>query len=282
MIDLSSLKFGTDAEIFLRTMDGHPIPVTGMVGGTKDKPIPLPELGEGFAMQEDNAALEINTPATSSISKFGHNYTNTLSYIKSRLPKSVVYDYAHSSLIFNEEFLKIPGLTTFGCDPDYNAFTMKANARPSPKIPGHRSAAAHVHLGWNDPSDENRLELIRLADVFVVLPNLEYESKDETLRRTLYGKAGSFRWKKYGVEHRVLSNKWIIKNATLTLRRYVDAVVALNKGIVIEPEDYARIMESINKPHLLLAAQIYKKYHGKLIDAVGGSIYLPKFYAQFK
>lgn len=263
MINLGTVKFGTDAELFLKTLEGKPFPVCGLIGGTKQQPLPV-ESGsgvKGFALQEDNSAVEFNVPATSNITKLLKSCDFMTGVIKSRLPEALLIDFA-SSVVYDDVYLRIPQMNVFGCEPDFNAFTQMSNARPHPEVAGFRTAAAHVHIGWANPEDEDRIELIRLADVFVTLHALHSEQDDEIKRRTLYGKAGAFRFKEYGVEHRVLSNRWI-SNHKLALRNfcgYVDAIIALNFGIKVDPKDYKTIMCAINDRQLDSAKVVRDKY----------------------
>jgi hypothetical protein len=215
VINLGSVQFGTDAELFLRTRTGNPIPVCGMLGGTKDNPKPMDSMPAGFFIQEDNAAAEFNIPPERSISRFIDNTQAALGWIRNTLPKSVYLDEEHSSVVFDKAYLDIPEINRFGCEADYNAFTISTNRPPRPHVPGFRSAAAHVHIGWENPDDDDRLELIRLADVFVTCAQVPKETPQDNERRTLYGKAGAFRPKNYGVEHRVLSNGWIGSTSTM-------------------------------------------------------------------
>jgi hypothetical protein len=270
VIDLKTVKFGTDAEVFCRTLTGHPFPVCGLFGGTKDEPKPLP-FGEGFAVQEDNAAAEFNVPATPYIKDMASNIHATLQHLSAKLPESLQFDMEHCSLVFSEEYLKIPQMQVFGCDPDFNAYTETANERPNPQQPGFRTAAAHIHVSWENPEDEDRLEMVRLSDVFAVLPTIKSQGPDEARRRTLYGKAGAFRPKPYGGEHRVLSNGWIRSRESIqkTFQCYADALAALNAGVRVEVMDYANIQMAINKPHKKLAEALYKKYMKKLMDVMG-------------
>lgn len=283
-IALNSVKFGTDAEFFVRTISGQPIPICGMVGGTKDKPRPLPGLPVGFAVQEDNAAAEFNVPATKSRGAFITNVEAALMGVKRLLPKSVILDYDCSSLVFNEDYLTIPEMLVFGCEPDYNAFTMSANEVPTPPQPGFRSAAAHVHIGWDNPTDDDRLDLIRLCDVFVVCTSLQKENETEKARRKLYGKSGAFRPKTYGVEHRVLSNKWCTSAMSMshTLTGYVEAIAALNAGVRIDEDDYKSVMDAINTPHTKLATSLSKKYGDRFAEAVGPNFSFRDLYEGFR
>lgn len=283
-IDVRNVKFGMDAEFFLKTLAGHPVPVCGLLGGTKEEPKPLEELGEGFAVQEDNAAAEFNIPATPSIIVFRNHVGDALQAIRTRLPETMIPDTENSCVLFSEKYLRIPQLQVFGCDPDYNAYSMTTNERPVAPQPGLRTAAAHIHSSWNDPTDEQRFELIRLFDVFAVLPIIKDQTDADARRRSMYGKAGAFRPKKYGVEHRVLSNTWIFNPTKIreTLRRYVDAIVAFNAGITVDPKDYSKVENAINNPHKKLAVMLHEMYKRKFQHAVGPMWSMSDYYANFE
>lgn len=284
MIKLSSLTFGTDAEFFLRTLNGTSIPVCGIYGGTKDAPVAIKGCPDGFTVQEDNAAVEFNVPPSHTMTKLAHDVILASQELQVLLPKALIFDKQYSSIVLAEEYLQIPALQRFGCEPDYCVWSMKTNERPIPKVPGFRSAAAHVHIGWDNPEDEDKLQLVRLCDIFAVLPKIPSETKDESDRRTLYGKAGSFRWKEYGIEHRVLSNKWCLTKHSIysTIKGYLLAVLALNLGVVIDEDDVPNIVKSINDPQPTLATQIYQKYSDKLVQKVSQSgISINDYLAQF-
>lgn len=290
MIKTKTVTFGTDAELFLRTLKGEPFPVCGLIGGTKKNPLPIP-LGEGYAVQEDCAALEFNVPPFHSPSELADAVGRALVYIEKMIPSTLELNTDSCSEVFADQYLKIPQMVTFGCEPDQNAWTQTTNPRPSPEIPGHRSASAHVHIGWEqteEDSDETVFELVRLFDVFVVLRSIEYQAKDEIERRTLYGRAGSFRKKSYGLEHRVLSNRWITKRRDLlsTIRQYIRAINAFNGGVRVEKSDYSDITHTINKGVVDRAHILYSKYMGKLHAQLGDEkeerLYLQDFYMRSK
>ena len=86
---------------------------------------------------------------------------------------------------------------------------MEENPKPESPNKNLRSAGGHIHVGSNlaiaDP-----INTIRAMDLFLGVPSTQLDTG--TLRRELYGKAGAFRFKNYGVEYRTLSNFWIFSD----------------------------------------------------------------------
>ena len=68
---MKKIKFtiGCDPEVFVHNNSEH-ISVIGKIGGTKGNPIPLPH---GGGIQEDNLAVEFNTPPASTRKEFVTN-----------------------------------------------------------------------------------------------------------------------------------------------------------------------------------------------------------------
>ena len=91
----------------------------------------------------------------------------------------------------------------FGCEPDYNAWTGEVNPKPHCDNPNLRSAGGHIHV----ETDLDRRAVIQAMDLFLGVPSVLMDKGEE--RRKLYGAAGSYRSKPYGVEYRTLSNFWI-------------------------------------------------------------------------
>jgi hypothetical protein len=283
MFNLEQVTLGSDCEVFLRTVAGAPFPVCGLLGGTKEAPKPIEELGEGFAVQEDNGAAEFNVPPTNRSSQFAHNFNSITAHISSKLPATLLLDLENSSLEFDKEYVeKIEQLRVFGCNPDFNAWTMSVNPRPVPQTVGFRSASAHVHIGWckgeEEPLMDDQIEVIRLCDVFVTLPRILKENASERLRRSLYGKAGSFRPKPYGVEHRVLGNRWAFNwhTAEAVAQSYWRALTAYTLGVKVQHDDFTLIQELINNfnpedtNHIVQAKTLTRKYTQEAIDKAGG------------
>jgi hypothetical protein len=58
----------------------------------------------------------------------------------------------------------------------------------------------HIHIS------EYNVDLIRYMDLYLGVPSILMDT--DTRRRELYGKAGAYREKPWGLEYRVLSNFW--------------------------------------------------------------------------
>ncbi len=255
-IDLASVQLGSDAEVFLHDVTGRPFPVCGMIGGTKDKPLVLTQ--DGIAVQEDNVMLEFNTPISSTPEQWVRNLGRSMDYAFAKIPptfKPVI----KATERFDPALLNNPQAKTFGCEPDYNAWTNQRNPRPVPKDATMRSAAAHVHISWGEPDGiEQRIRVIQMADVFVALPFLSNSPDRE--RRQLYGRAGSFRGKDYGVEHRVLDNTWLDNDMFMkqVWDGYMMALKATNTDFVLTPEIAEKVQDYINNYKVEEGLQLYK------------------------
>lgn len=205
-MEAKTLSVGTDAEIPIALIDGTFFPITGLVGGTKEEPRPLGKLGPGFMIQEDGAMLEFNIPPAKTPRDFVNYINKALKQIQQEIPPTMqlmYQDYAE----YKVEFLKAdPSLLRLGCTPDYNVYTRTENPRPKPTTPGLRTAAAHVHIGWSNPTNDEREEMVKWCDFFLGVP---WAMHDSAARRDMYGKPGSYRPKEYGIEYRVLGNAWL-------------------------------------------------------------------------
>ena len=194
------MRLGCDPEVFLQDEHGKFISSIGLIGGNKHAPKQCFGLPDGFTLQEDNVALEFGIPPASSANEFVnyiravlHNGKQTTGLKFSGL----------SCVVFPEDQMQTPDAFVFGCEPDYNAWTKQVNEKPEPPHPFMRSAGGHVHIETKlDPID-----VIRACDLFLGVPSILMDKGEE--RRKLYGKAGAFRPKPYGVEYRTLSNFWI-------------------------------------------------------------------------
>lgn len=195
---------GADPELFFKR-NAEYISAIGRVGGTKYEPRRL--LG-GFALQEDNVAVEYNIPACDSADKFAWCNKLMLEEIK-LIGEAQELDIAiESSARFSDAELANPLAQVFGCEPDFNAWDLEINPSPNCDDKNLRSAGGHIHVGMPAGTPNmDKANLIMALDAIVGVPLafMDPESK----RRELYGKAGACRFKSYGVEYRTPSNVWL-------------------------------------------------------------------------
>lgn len=206
---------GADPEVFVKK-NGKGVSVyeTGLPGDKKN-----PHKTSHGALQQDGFAAEFNidpSPADD-FARFNQNIVKTLADLREEINKHGKYNLAIvPTMDFEPEYMAAQPdhVKELGCDPDFNAYTMKVNPRPDGDRP-FRSGAGHIHGGWGAdiPVDnEDHFEIcagfVRMLDATVGL-FMTYIDRDPR-RRELYGKAGAFRPKSYGVEYRTPSNAWLI------------------------------------------------------------------------
>lgn len=215
---MTVFTFGADPEIFVRK-NGKPLSAHGLVEGTKESP----QKTAVGAVQVDGMALEFNidpTPAHD-FNQFNYNIVQTIADLRSlagnvNLNIAPVQEFDADYMAAQPEEAK-----ELGCDPDYNAYTLKPNPRPD-GTRNYRTGAGHVHIGWGADIPVDNEEHMAICGNFVKMLDatvgmyMTFIDRDPR-RRELYGAAGAFRPKPYGVEYRTPSNVWI-KNKT---RRYV-------------------------------------------------------------
>lgn len=206
-----NITIGCDPEMFLKNkVNGKVVSAHDLLPGTKREPHPV----NGGAVQVDGVAAEFNIVPCSSATDF----SNMVQTVKSSL-KSMVEDY-DLQIIPSYEFepLYFDSLPkeskTLGCDPDYNGWTEQPNPPPDGQSTTLRTASGHLHGGWTknrDPYCEIHFKdccaVARQLDYYVGIYTLLWDT--DVRRRTLYGKAGAFRAKPYGIEYRTPSNVWL-------------------------------------------------------------------------
>lgn len=210
---LPALTLGCDPELFL-TKDNNFLSAFGIFKGTKEEPTPL----QKGAVQVDGMALEFNIDPAGNIEEFVGNIGTVIAQIRQQMEPDINFDYS-STVHLNEDYLRQRSQeeVELGCDPDFNAWTGDTNEAPDGDRP-MRTAGGHVHIGYGTDivltetmSDVGR-KIIKLCDIFMGIPSVLIDKDNE--RREMYGKAGAFRFKPYGVEYRSLSNFWIKSEVT--------------------------------------------------------------------
>lgn len=251
---------GADPEVFVG-QNGRVKSIVGLVGGTKAHPRPLP-LGDGFAVQEDNVALEFNIPASATKDIFVSNIATATEFLENAVQDMHGLQFVKDSAVsFPNEELQTAEALVFGCDPDYNAWTGRKNKPPKADDPNLRSCGGHVHIGIKGTDYEGLSirSIIQHCDLYMGIPSIKMDKGE--LRKKLYGKAGAFRPKSYGGEYRSLSNYWIF-DKRLTEWVYENTERALD-AVLYESsldEDAKLIQTAINSNVHEIADHLIKKY----------------------
>lgn len=256
-----NILVGCDPEVFVK-QDGLFKSAHGLIAGDKKNPQKI----RNGAVQVDGMALEFNINPASSEDEFCLNVQDVFNQMKLMVPNYEVV--ATPVATFDPEYMKQQPLEALelGCDPDYNAWTGIVNNKPNGNRP-MRTAAGHVHIGWigkdeqDDLHEAKAMAVVRQLDFFLGLPSLFYDA--DTKRREMYGKAGCFRIKPYGVEYRTLSNAWLNSEKLMrwVYRNTIKGVVELLDNNNMLFEKYGDIQEIINSSNKKEALKIIKAEH---------------------
>lgn len=255
---MQKILVGCDPEVFVR-QNGVFRSAHGLIKGDKKNP---QKVNRG-AVQVDGMALEFNIDPAASEDEFCVNVQDVYNTMKLMVPDYEVVAVPVAD--FPLEYLQSQPAEALelGCDPDFNAWESRENKRPDGNRP-MRTASGHVHIGWTDGEsvlDKDHIErcekVAKQMDFYLGLPSLVYDN--DTRRRSMYGKAGAYRPKPYGVEYRTLSNAWLNSD---TLIRWVFRNTKRGVERIIGGDDlsekYGDIQEIINSSNVKEAMKIIK------------------------
>lgn len=258
----ANVLVGADPETFL--FDGDkPVSAFGTIEGDKENPLKVKQ----GAVQVDGMALEFNIDPASDEEEFISNITTVLGEMQRLVPqfRIVAVPVAH----FGQEYLATQPekATELGCNPDYNAYTGTENEIPDASL-DFRTGAGHVHIGWGNKIDQDEMHyrdcrsVVKQMDVFLGVPSVIYDQ--ESGRRQMYGRAGCFRPKSYGVEYRVLSNVWV---GSEELQRWVYRATKAAMAALETPEgrlflqvDEEEVQRIINTSDVAAARAMCEKF----------------------
>lgn len=212
------MLLGADPEFIILDYNNNPVNAIKILKNSKSNPI----IDNNFVFFYDNVLAEFNFPPAPNEDVF-------VQRIKFGLEKlqNIVSPYKisfKSAVEFYEHDTKNPNFYELGCDPDINAYTLKYNKLPE-KFFEHnldRFAGGHIHVGGkkNDVVTDSLLKpiYVYMMDLFVGIPSVLLDQSVEAFRRKqVFGQAGSYRPKPYGIEYRVLSPFWLANPATTRL-----------------------------------------------------------------
>jgi hypothetical protein len=187
---------GSDVELTVVNQDGVPVDVTGMIGGDKKNPVWF----DNFNVQEDNVNAEYAINPVESLDQWILYHSKAIATVEQLLPTGYGILF-NACTKYDPSQLESENAKLSGCDPDFSAWSGMPNLKPL--LNDMRSCGGHIHVGVDGVNKE---QLVKWMDVTLGLPSLFMDSDRQ--RRSMYGKAGSYRPKPYGVEYRALSNFW--------------------------------------------------------------------------
>lgn len=252
---------GSDPELFIiNTKTNKVVSAIGLIPGEKGNPYRSADMSNGFGLEIDNILAEFNIPPVKTQKAWIDNINYMKNYIRNYV-KKINPDYdilCTASMIVDDDQLNTPEAKLFGCDPDYNAYTEDVNPKPKGERGNLRSAGFHIHIGYPKFNVETSLQLVKYLDLYLGIPSIVLDP--DTKRRSLYGKAGSFRLQPWGVEYRVLSSAMMKDDETLAFvwKQLQKAISAHHVGLILP--DPVLIQNAINNSDVELAKQLINTY----------------------
>jgi hypothetical protein len=275
---ITGITIGADCEVFAKhKKSGEIVSAENLILGTKDKPYVFDATNKYFATSLDNILAEFCIPPATSKEMFYQYLRKSLGYVNKKLGKDhcVAIEQAIS---MDPVWLQTDQAKLFGCEPDYDAYSGRENLKPACDDINLRSAGGHVHIGYQTPrypyleneykgkyakqyfGDPERCNIIRAMDLFVGVPSVVMEPDNK--RKQLYGKAGCFRPKEYGVEYRTISN-YYLKDRKLIYWLYDQTMAAIdwvNAGNTVQDSLGYYIQRAINNASKSDANEIINEF----------------------
>lgn len=202
--------FGSDPEFLLVANRGHLMPKSaiGVVQGDIENRINL----KGHQFYYDNVLAECAVKPGASKEETIRNFREVLQLYADMVSPFKLTTTA--SVIFPDSELTHPDARKVGCAKDMCAYELKQKDGPVDEI-SHgnlRSCGGHIHVGAESIAGDGPepILFIYMMDLVLGCTSL-WLDKDPTSkrRRELYGQAGRYRVKDYGMEYRSLGNYWL-------------------------------------------------------------------------
>lgn len=117
-----------------------------------------------------------------------------------------------ASAKYDNQQLKDKEARIAGCNPEWNAYTLRCILPPEEVIAktNFRTGGGHIHIGGEGLENPiNAFNVIKMLDLFLAVPAIFLDTDETSVeRRKIYGHAGSHRATDYGFEYRLLGNFW--------------------------------------------------------------------------
>lgn len=258
---LRNITVGADPELFIvNEKTGKVVSSIGIIPGEKGNAWKSDDMPEGFGIEVDNILGEFNIPPCKTKEEFINNIEYMKDYIdrfvKEKNPDLGIQCIASREV--DEDQLQSDEAKLFGCSPDFNAYTEMENEKPDGESTNLRSAGFHIHIGYDNNDIDTSVQLVKYLDLYLGVPAV-IDDPDKK-RRSLYGKAGSFRLTPYGVEYRSLSSAMMKDKKTLkkVWYRIVSAIDAFNYEKELPSSSAVR--KAIDNSSVEIAKKLVEQY----------------------
>lgn len=207
--------FGSDPELLV-VKDGKPVSAIGIVQGDIEHRISL----KGHQFYYDNVLAECAIKPGASKKEVLDNFMECFQiYADMVRPFRLV---PQASVTFPDEQLEHPDARKVGCAKDMCAYELVIKEAPTDAICNGnlRSCGGHIHLGSETLTADGPEPILALymLDLMLGVPSLWLDQDPSSgMRRRLYGQAGRYRVKPYGLEYRSLGNFWLASPAMTSL-----------------------------------------------------------------
>lgn len=235
------------------------------IDGTKENPMAVTH----GHIQHDGILAEMNPKPATTREDFVTNTHLLVDELNEYLAERGLESRIMASSHVDESLFDCEEARIFGCMPDLNVWTGMLNPAVDPVEVGDlRVAGGHVHISFRNPVKRApKANFVKALDVLAGLPSILVDNDNE--RRTMYGRAGSYRNTVYpdgtgGVEYRTLSNFWIAsKKLTGAVYDAVQAAsdVAEDKAFLkLLDRNEQNIITTINNAQTAKAEQLCKTF----------------------
>jgi hypothetical protein len=232
---------------------------------TKENPFVV----NGGTMHHDCSLLEFTTPPCDTGENLRISYIRQREYVRDQLLKTedvrrrardVVGETARSislsedtAVMFSQvDFMNQPENRELGCSPSRNAYGSRP-IRPEGYADTKRFGGTHLNISTPDTTSAEDRSLVMAVDVAFAMPHMFTCSNpdDEQLRRELYGRAGEYRRKDFGIEFRVLSSNFLYAYSIHRVYDALEYLVECDEAYSYQhPEgvDVEGIINTMNRP----------------------------------
>ena len=179
-------------------------------------------------------------------------------------------DFSVAKVIDTKTFLSVPeDKRRFGCSPTVSVYGSKKP--PVGTRTRLRSCGGHIHLGNSTLSslkESDQHKLVKLLDIICGNTCVLVDRDENNIkRRKIYGRAGEYRMKPYGLEYRVPSNFWLngyilwsmvsglARNATNIFQH-----APVLADTILNSIDIKLVREAINENDITKATKVFDQY----------------------